>query len=111
MTESLDVTANQFCEDMIRDLIADEDGLELWEKSQQFLEAYIRNWAREKAIILHGDDKVQGMKLTVEKAQQQISFIKEGLRHDFKPTALDRLISRLKDTFAKHIVPHLLWRK
>ena len=109
--DMLRAQAQQFYQEMYDDLVNDDDGVELWDKSKDVLEAYMRKWAQEKAIILFGDDAKQDTKLTLEKGQQQIAFIKEGLSDRFKATALDRLISRIKDVFAKYIVPHLLWRK
>ncbi|WP_372371086.1 hypothetical protein [Candidatus Uabimicrobium sp. HlEnr_7] len=110
MTKDIDNKTNDFYNQMFNDLTEYEDGIDFWEKSKDVLEEYLQTWAQEKAIILYGD-KTQRARLTVEKGQQQITFIKEGLRNRFKTTALNLLISRLKDTFAKHIVPHLLWRK
>ncbi|BBM87688.1 hypothetical protein UABAM_06100 [Candidatus Uabimicrobium amorphum] len=107
----LSAHAQQFYQEMYNDIVNDDDGVELWDKSKDVLEAYMRKWAQEKAVILHGEDVKQQVKLTVEKGQQQIAFIKEGLSDRFKATALNRLISRIKDVFAKYIVPHLLWRK
>lgn len=109
-TKTIEQSAQKFYDEILNDLLDCDDGVDLWEKSKDVLHLYMEKWAQEKAAILSGELQA-GEKLTIEKGQQQISFIKESLKSRFKVTALNRLISKLKDTFAKHLVPHLLWRK